>query len=177
MNRITYDALTIADAGKLAEIDRSEQIELVYVMQEGKLVETPAAHDCPNWDEATLQALQARFTHELEQGGAAIGAFSGNTLAGFGLLAHQWRGESRDQLQVDLLYVSRNFRRRGIGSHIMQLLCGEAKSRGARFLYVSSTETGSAVNFYKRHGSELAARPDPELFDKEPKDIHMLIAL
>lgn len=177
MELITYDSMTIAEADKLGEIDRSEMISLLYEMKDGELTETPVQFESPGWDEAALQTLRTRFTEALEQGGLCIGAYSGSTLAGFGLLAPHWRGADQDQLQVDLLYVSRNFRRRGIGSYLMQMLAAEARSRGARYLYVSSTETGSAVNFYKSQGSYLAEEADRELFKKEPKDIHMLIAL
>lgn len=174
---IEYKAMQPEQAARLAEIDRSEVISLIYATEEGRLTATTVNYECPTWDEAALKILQARFIQVLEQGGAAIGAFSGTMLAGFGVLGHEWRGADHDQLQVDLLYVSRPFRRQGIGSRIMELLAGEARQRGARYLYVSATETGSAVNFYQSRGSYIAQLPDPELLALEPKDIHLLIAL
>jgi len=50
----------------------------------------------------------------------------------------------------------------------------EARRRGALSLYISSTETESAVNFYRKNGGELTPEIDDELFKLEPKDIHMI---
>ncbi|NEZ44983.1 GNAT family N-acetyltransferase [Paenibacillus alvei] len=174
---INYQVMTEAQVEKLKEIDRSEHIDLIYEMHDGKMTEIHANHECPNWDIELLQEMEVRYVFELQNGGMAVGAFDGDTLVGFGVLAHQWRGEQRDQLQVDLMYVSRNYRRQGIGSRIMNELAEEARRRGAKHLYVSSTETRSAVSFYKSNGSQLTDEVDPELFQKEPKDIHMLITL
>ncbi|WP_213533735.1 hypothetical protein [Paenibacillus sp. J45TS6] len=46
-------------------------------------------------------------THSSYIAGAAIGSFDGERLIGFGVLAHRFRGKNQDQLQVDLMYVSR----------------------------------------------------------------------
>jgi hypothetical protein len=85
----------------------------------------------------------------------AVGAFDGDTLVGFGVLAYQWRGDHRDYGRV----------------------AEEARKRGAKYLFISSTDTRSAVSFYKSNGSQLTDDVDPELFQKEPKDIHMLLRL
>lgn len=53
-------------------------------------------------------------------------------------------------------------------------LSEEARRRGARSLYISSTETRSAVSFYQSQGSEMTGEVDKELYTKEPKDIHMI---
>ncbi|WP_442600671.1 GNAT family N-acetyltransferase [Paenibacillus sp. KN14-4R] len=171
---IHYQSMTKDQSNKLGEIDRSESIDLIYEMQDGKLTEVPINNECQNWDVELLREMQERFIHELDHDGMAIGAFDGDLLVGFGVLAHQFRGANQDQLQVDLMYVSRNYRRQGIGTRIMNELSTEAKKRGAKYLYISSTETRSAVSFYQNNGSQLTDHVDEELFLKEPLDIHML---
>ncbi|WP_211750057.1 GNAT family N-acetyltransferase [Paenibacillus sp. Marseille-Q4541] len=171
---VTHQKMTLEQVHKLKEIDRSEKIDLIYEMNNNELVEVNANHECPNWDEALLDEIQERYLLELNNGGIAIGAFDGELLIGFGVLAHKFRGENQDQLQVDLMYVSRNYRRQGIGTRILSELADEARARGAKTLYISSTETRSAVSFYKNYGSQITAEVDEELFNKEPKDIHMI---
>ncbi|WP_174806437.1 GNAT family N-acetyltransferase [Paenibacillus amylolyticus] len=171
---ITYRTLTLDDVNQLQEIDRSEHIDLIYEMRENRLVELEQNHECSNWDEMLLKEIQNRYVYELEQGGMAYGAFADDQLIGFGVLAHQYRGKERNRLQVDLMYVSRGYRRQGIGKRILNELGEEAKKRGAQYLYISSTETKSAVSFYKSQGSQIASEIDQELYDKEPKDIHMI---
>ena len=161
-------------AGKLAEIDRSESIDKMYTWNEGTLSATETHFECSSWDAVALKQLQERFRMELQNGGMGIGAFKEDALVGFGVLAHAFIGLDHDQLQVDLLYVSRNFRRKGIGKTILNMLSEEAKQRGAKALYISSTETKSAVSFYMGNGAAVTTEVDKVLFEKEPTDIHML---
>ncbi|MCR8845876.1 GNAT family N-acetyltransferase [Paenibacillus sp. SC116] len=170
----TFRTMQVEDAHQLVQIDRSEEINYVYEMQDGKLIERDAGHECPTWDDGLMTELQERFVYELNHGGAALGAYDGDILIGFGVLGHQFRGDQQDRLVIDLMYVSRNYRRQGIGTRIMNDLSDEARRRGAKYLYVSSTETRSAVYFYKHQGCDLTNEMDPELFAKEPLDIHML---
>ncbi|CAD5105955.1 GNAT family N-acetyltransferase [Zestomonas carbonaria] len=174
---ISIREMGIEEYRRIREIDRSEQIDLIYINQGNSIVKQPAGHECPTWTPAELKELEERFQYELKHGGLAMGAFDGDKLVGFGVLAHRLRGPDHDRIQVDLMYVSRSYRRQGIGTRIMQLLSDEARRRGAKHLYISSTETESAVQFYRSCGSKLAQEKDPELFEKEPHDIHMTLAL
>ncbi|USB31928.1 GNAT family N-acetyltransferase [Paenibacillus sp. YPG26] len=174
---ISYRELSMEEAELIAQIDRSEYIEKVYRVEEGTVREIQAGHECAAWDEHHLEELKARYREQLRGGGYAYGAFDGSRLAGFGVLGYKFRGQDLNQLQVDLMYVSRAYRRQGIGRTIMNELKREAISRGAEYLYVSSTETQSAVHFYTHCGSRLTAEVDEELYQLEPEDIHMVIKL
>ncbi|TJY43872.1 GNAT family N-acetyltransferase [Cohnella pontilimi] len=171
---ITYAEMTKEQAHKIAEIDRSETIDFIYSYSYGQLQETATNHEAPGWDDGLIRELQERFQYELSNGGMAIGAYDGELLVGFGVLGHKFRGMERNQLQVDLMYVSRNYRRKGIGTRILDELSDEARRRSAKYLYISSTETRSAVYFYKNNGGEITDTVDLELFEKEPHDIHMI---
>lgn len=162
------------DAERLAEIDRSEAIDAICTIEDGQECWTEAGHECPTWNEQELKQLQDRFRHELQAGGAAYGAYDGERLAGFGVLGHRRIGEQQDMLAVDLMYVSRPYRRQGIGTRLMNALSEAAAVLGAKSLYISSTETASAVRFYRSFGSVNADEPDPELWAAEPLDIHMI---
>jgi len=166
--------MQLHESGLIRLIDRSELIESIYKMNDGVLEAVPAGHECPSWDEAHTLEMIERFEKELRGGGAAYGAFDGETLAGFGVLGHRFRGERQDRLQVDLMYVSRAYRRQGIGTKLMEELSKEARKRGASYLYISSTETESAVHFYMANGGRITDQVDEELFKLEPEDIHML---
>jgi len=171
---IQFNELNLKDVEKLAEIDRSEQIDRIYEFQDGNIVEVAAGHECPNWNQDQMSEIKERFKYELSNGGKAFGAFDGDLLVGFAVLSSKFRGKKKDQLQVDLMYVSRTYRRQGIGTRLMDEISREARQWGARSLYISSTETESAVNFYKSTGTVLTDEIDQELFEKEPKDIHMV---
>ncbi|WP_231638528.1 GNAT family N-acetyltransferase [Paenibacillus sp. JCM 10914] len=159
---------------QLSEIDRSEYIEFIYIMKNGHLERVDQNHECPNWDSDLLAELQQRYVDELKQGGVAVGAYDGERLVGFGVLSSKRRGVEQNRVQVDLMYVTRHYRKQGIGTRIMDQLAQEAKAWGAKYLYISSTETQSAVSFYQKNGGSITTDVDPELFEKEPMDIHMI---
>jgi GNAT superfamily N-acetyltransferase len=80
----------------------------------------------------------------LDRGGTLVGAFDADTLAGFAMYQPHLV-EAMANLSV--LYVSRNYRRKGVGS----LLAGEvarlARADRTRHLYVSATPSGPTVEF------------------------------
>lgn len=175
---IDFKEMDIKEANKLRDIDRSEYVDFIYKMDNGQLTEVSnSGHECPGWTDEMHEEIESRFVYELVNGGFAYGAYDQEKLVGFGVLAHKFRGLSNDQLQVDLMYVTKPYRRQGIGTRILKELSDEARNRGAKWLYISSTETRSAVSFYTSNGSVLTDQVDEELFEKEPLDIHMLKSL
>ncbi|GIP39055.1 hypothetical protein J31TS4_23350 [Paenibacillus sp. J31TS4] len=174
---ISITEMKLEDSYRIRDIDRSETIEMIYECLDGKLLERSLPHECPNWDEAHYREIIERYEYELRNGGTAFGAYDGETLVGFGVLAHKFRGNDNNQLQLDLMYVSRKYRRQGIGSRIFHELSQVAVEKGASQLYISSTETESAVKFYSSLGSSVTSEVDEELFRKEPHDIHMTKSL
>lgn len=171
---ISIVQLALNDSYKIRDIDRSETIELTYRLKNGILEELKTPHECPRWEEDVYLEIISRYEYELINGGTAFGAFDRDKLVGFGVLGHKFRGYDNDRLQIDLMYVTREYRRRGIGSLILESLGTVAIAKGAKYLYISSTETESAVKFYTSQGSAITSEIDPELFAKEPHDIHML---
>ena len=83
-------------------------------------------------------------------------------------------GSNVDQIQLVLLHVSRAYRRQGIAARLMDEVVTLARERGAAYLYISATESRSAVGFYLSQGCELAQDVDPELYALEPNDIHFV---
>ncbi|TLS49631.1 GNAT family N-acetyltransferase [Paenibacillus antri] len=175
--KLRYRELKPEDAVRVAEIDRSETIERLYAMTEGSLTAEEVHIESPAWDDKQTREMIDRFRKELSAGGTAVGCFEDGRLVGFGVLSGAFRGDRRDRLAVDLMYVSRSHRRRGIGTRLLRELSAVAADLGAKQLYVSSTETESAVSFYRKNGGEPTPEVDPELFEKEPHDIHMVIEL
>ncbi|MGY0041177.1 GNAT family N-acetyltransferase [Pedobacter sp. NJ-S-72] len=174
---IIYRPIAIDMVSRLNEIDRSEFIDVLYHVNGDRLSETEADYEYAGWTSEELKEIKKQYIFELTNGGTAVGAFDQDLLVGFGVLGHRFMGKNLDQLAVDLMYVSRNHRRQGIGSEILKMLSTEAKNRGAEYLYISSTETKSAVSFYSKNGSAVTKVVDEVLFNKEPKDIHMVMKL
>ena len=62
----------------------------------------------------------------------------------------------------------------GLARQLVQTIVAMAEEHGADQLYVSATESESAVGFYLSQGFRPTSTPDPRMFELEPKDIHMV---
>lgn len=163
-----------AELARVVEIDVSESGSSVYAVVAGRLVSTEEA-----WRRAPRSADDWRpYVEEWnvirERGGAAIGAFADGRLVGIAVVRHRLTDSTA---QLAALVVDTAHRRQGIAAALMGEVIRLARDDGARELYVSATPSASAVGFYTSQGFRLAERVNQELYEREPADIHMLLAL
>ena len=176
---ITIRHMASSELDRIAEIDRSEHVTEEYSYRRGVLERRTVDVVVPAWSpsgdhEHSVQGNVNAWQPILDRGGTLVGAFDAETLAGVAIYQpHLAEGMAN----LSVLYVSRSYRRKGIGS----LLAGEvarlARADGARCLYVSATPSGAAVEFYRSHGFEPTDAPNEALFALEPNDIHMILEL
>ncbi len=90
---------------------------------------------------------------------------SGNVIAG--ILGGTYWG----WMHIDILWVDEKFRKRGIGSKLLQAAEDEARRRGAHSVHVD-TMSWQAPDFYKKHGYKIIS----ELNDipKSNKKYHLI---
>jgi GNAT superfamily N-acetyltransferase len=103
-----------------------------------------------------------------------FGAFDGEALIGFALYRPNL---SHKTAQLGELYVSKDYRGKGIGVLLLDKVVELARSDGAANLYVSSTPTTATVDFYMSNGFDLTKEINQRLYELEPKDIHMTKSL
>jgi GNAT superfamily N-acetyltransferase len=75
--------------------------------------------------------------------------------------------------QLAFLHVTQTLRGSGIGSLLSGELEQVAYGAGDSSMVVSATPSANTVRFYQGRGFELMAQPLPELFEREPEDVHM----
>jgi predicted N-acetyltransferase YhbS len=165
------------DLGRIGEIDRSETVRFKYLYEHGALRQVEINHEIPTWTEGMVAEAVEMLEPKLRDGGVLLGAFDNDRIVGVAVLAGAVIGEARDQLQMAFLYVSNGYRRRGIAKRLMDEVCVRARLKGARQLYISATETESAVGFYFASGCRLAQQVDRTLYLLEPLDIHLTLDL
>lgn len=164
---------------RIAEIDRSEHVTLAYRVRDRRLEERHVDWHVPRWfgegnGEHSVQTKVAALSPILDQGGVMWGAFDQDRLVGVAILRP---GLTEDMAQLAFLHVSKGYRRQGIATRLTQQASKLAREMGAQRLYVSATESESAVGFYFSQGFELAEEVHPELYALEPEDIHMVKVL
>ncbi len=158
-------------------IDRSEVHHHTYELRGGQLVRRPNYFEIPGWRPDAAEKVTPVLLDCFDRGGTFLGVFDAEALVGMGVLESTRVGRASDQMQLAYLYVSREYRGRGVGMQLFEAAVAFAREAGAKALYVSSTPTENTVNFYLNRGCVLAPEPDPRLMAAEPDDIHLLYPL
>ena len=172
---LDYRRLEVGELAWIGEIDRTERIESVFKQTGERLEEIEVDLNCPPWfdegeNDHTIAYQRADCVRYLAAGGIAVGAFDDDRLLGIGIvLPHIRPGIA----QLAFLYVSDGFRRLGVGSTLTAELERLAREAGDTAIVVTSTPSGNTVRFYLGRGYEPMAEPLPELFEREPDDVHM----
>jgi len=176
---ITIRHMEASELDRIGEIDRSEHVTEEYSYQRGSLETRTIDVVVPTWSrsgdhEHSVQGRVNAWQPILDRGGALVGVFDAETLAGFAIYQpHLAQGMAN----LSALYVGRNYRRNGIASLLVGEVACLARTYGARRLYVSAAPSGPAVAFYRSLGFEPTDEPNKELFALEPNDIHMILEL
>jgi GNAT superfamily N-acetyltransferase len=176
---IEIKRLARGDLSRVAEIDRTERIEVIYEQRGTELGERRGTWNSPAWDpdghgEHSVQAQRHALEQYVDAGGIALGAFSQGRLVGIGVVVPHLRPTIA---QLAFLHVSAASRATGIGRRLSDELDLIARDAGDSEIVVSATPSENTVRFYLGRGYELMARPLPELHDLEPDDVHMRKAL
>jgi GNAT superfamily N-acetyltransferase len=163
------------DLPRVGEIDRSEQIEVLFEQQGTRLVERHGRWTAAPWDakgagDHSVQAKVRDLERYLDRGGQALGAFVGGRMVGIGVVVPHLRPGIA---QLAFLHVSEASRATGIGGRLCEHLEDIARAAGDATMVVSGSPSKNTVHFYHRRGFAASAEPLAELFELEPDDIHM----
>ena len=150
----------------LRDFRRHQVVTRVFRLQEGRmtLADAPFTDD---WDaarrvEKAEEILSGRFV--------TYCAFDGDRVVGEIMLIPR---PDKGRLIIDSFHVSEDYRRRGIGSALLEAARREAQKRGARALYASCCPAEETIRFYTAMG--FCPSPDPisSCVEDEPYDLQM----
>jgi GNAT superfamily N-acetyltransferase len=159
------------------EIDRRELVRNIYRVKNDELFEEKVDFDVKGWPPGEERKYMPLLQECYDRGGFFHGAFHNEKLIGVVVLESKLIGKRKDQLQLKFLHVSRDFRRKGLGTKLFLIAANEARKRGAKQLYVSSCESKNTVDFWLRRGCVITDDLDEELYRLEPEDIHLVYRL
>ena len=172
-----YRVLTRAEISKLAEMDRTETIDHIYHIRDGKLGLEKEHWDVRDWSALEKQRRIAGLQKGYDGGDTLFGAFDGPTLVGISVFEPRSLPSAVGRFNLGGLWVSQEYRGKGIGRTLVQLVINKARGLCAKTMYVSATPSENTVRFYMSMGFRLAESVDPHLFGSEPEDIHMELIL
>jgi len=174
---IEYRILSREEIQKLVQIDRTETIENIYHIREGKLTLKKVHWDVEEWSVQEKQKRIAMLQDCYDDGDTLFGAFDGSTLVGMSVFEQHPLPSAVDRFNLAGLWVSQKYRTRGIGRTLVQLVINKARESGAKTIYISGTPSENTVRFYMSMGFRLAVPLDPDMFKREPEDIHLELLL
>jgi len=159
------------ELAQVREIDVSESGSTIYTEMDGQLALTDETWQRSPRSASQWQPYIEEWAALLQGRGAAIGAFAEGRLVGIVVMRYRL---SEGMAQLAALFVDRAHRRQGIATALTDEVIRLARGEGAQDIYVSATPSESAVGFYTRQGFTLAQPVHPELFEREPEDIHLV---
>ncbi len=167
------------ELGRVAEIDRSEHVDVLYVQDGERLVERSGSWHSPRWEanehgEHSVEAKLRELHGYIDRGGVAFGALDDERLVGIGVVVPHLRPGIA---QLAFLHVSARWRGAGIGSRLSAHLDDVARRAGDKEIVLSATPSKNTVCFYLGRGFLPTADPLEELLVLEPEDVHMCKAL
>jgi GNAT superfamily N-acetyltransferase len=176
---LTIRTLLFDELSRVAEINRTEHIDVLYQQRGTELVEQHGNWDAPAWlpsghGDHTVAAKVGELEGYCAKGGVAIGAFDGDALLGIAVVIPHLRPSVA---QLAFLHVSEQHRGAGVGVALADEMDRIARGAGATSMVVSATPTGNTVRFYMGRGFRPVAEPDAQLLALEPDDVHMRKAL
>ncbi|RQO30000.1 N-acetyltransferase [Taibaiella sp. KBW10] len=177
MHDIIIRELTEAEIDLIKQIDRAEEIWEYYEYIDGKLILHALRETVTSFEPDELTHILSRQRTLKEEGGKIIGAFQEHTLVGVASVENKRRGIKLNYGKMDILYVSKGVRGRGVGQRLLEACKAAAQAFGMDKLYISATPTKNTVDFYLGHGAVPATEIDTALFALEPKDIHLSLNL
>ncbi|KGL41022.1 GNAT family N-acetyltransferase [Listeria newyorkensis] len=163
------------ELSQLKDIDRKEFVGEVYYVRNQMLQLVKEYYDIEGWLESELTIYVQRLESLFDRDGIIIGAYEEGILVGLvSLESYLIDGKT---MKLDMLYVSHDYRGKGLGRRLIDIISQEATELGAKELYISATPVRNTVDFYLRLGAELANPPDIYLFELEPLDIHLILPI
>lgn len=163
------------ELSRVGEIHRAERIEVLFEQHGTELIARHGNWDAPDWyiDRESDHSVDAQIRaveHYLDEGGAALGAFSDERLVGIGVVVPHLRPGIA---QLAFLHVSSEARATGIGGRLCDELETMARRESDTEMVVTATPSENTVRFYLGRGFLPMEHPLPELFALEPEDVHM----
>lgn len=130
-----YRELEVGDIERIREINGTQFIGRAQrnINGERELVDINwQEKELPNGTEWHIQKLET----SIENGGKAYGCLEENNLIGCAVINVEIFGMTAHYILLDQLFISLEYRDKGVGRKLLKLCCQEAKIRGGKEIYM-----------------------------------------
>lgn len=167
-----YRELSLADSQRIREINGSQFIGKAWreVDSMRQLVQINWQEDgLPNGVTWHIEQLE----HSLKKGGKAWGCFEEDTLIGYAVMEPEHFGETANYMLLDQMFISLEWRGKGIGRSLFKRCSQFAKDTGADKLYICAGSAEETVAFYFGIGCIEAKEINQSLYENDPRDYQL----
>lgn len=172
MDTITYRQLTLGECERVKEIDASQFIHQAWREVNGVRQLIEINYQDPDFPEGYENHLAA-LKETIKSGGSALGAFGYGRLIGFCSINPNVFGRKYKYVLLDQLFISKEYRRKGLGKKLFFLSAHEAKLWGAEKIYICAGSSEETIAFYASIGCQEAKEINQELYEEDVRDYQL----
>ena len=163
--------------GFLDTFNRYQETNKIYYIDEENTLQTKDEYYIDEWDCDKKKKIIEILRYYLSLGGSVVEIREDNILLGFAAINGKFMGSEKQYLNLGYIHVSKNYRGKGIGKELFEIICQEARNKGAKKLYIGANPAFDTVNFYESIGCEIAPEIVREIYDHEPLDLQLEYSL
>lgn len=104
------------------------------------------------WNSKKRIWISQYLYQQMNRGGFAAGAFSNSKIVGFACLDGILQGISEKYVNLTLLFVDDEWKRKGIGKRLFREMCLCAEDMGADKIFISAIPSYDTISFYFNMG-------------------------
>ena len=174
MENITFERLSEKNFNpeSMDTFIRFEKISQVWKMSQGRLILTDANY-IMDWDLEKRRGIAQLILRGIQKDYFAYGAFYEGRVIGYILVSKKPFGSTGQYIELALFHISAPYRGKGIGRQLFKLACLEAKTIGAKKLYISAGPAAPTQAAYQKFGCVPAKELNAEAVERAPLDIQL----
>ena len=173
MENITYRKLTVEECERIKEMNPSQYIARAWRELDGKRQLVEINYQDADWPEG-YENHYNNLKDTILNGGSAIGAFDSNSkLLGFATINRGFFGEKYHYVLLDQLYITLEYRGKGIGKKLFELSAEAARKWNADKIYICAGSAEETIAFYFAIGCKEAVEVNKEMVESDPRDYQL----
>ena len=138
--------------------------------EEWVLTDNPFIED---WDTDQKRNVVSELTSCISNNGVVLGAICDNKIIGFASVSPALFGKNSEYIELPLIQVSAEYRHKGIGRKLFELIADNARLLGAKKIYISAHSSEESQAFYRSVGCVDAVEINKTIAENEPFDCQM----
>lgn len=159
------------DCKQMIQIDASHYIKKAWRTVEGKL----KLIDIDYLDNTWPNGYETHYQNALlsVKNGFVLGAYEHENLVGFLCITPMKKWHSYDYVLLDQLFISKQYRGKGIGTKLFNEACEKLKLWSIDRVFICAGSAEETITFYKSLGCVEVIEKHSALYEEDPRDIQL----